>query len=55
MVVEVMEGTSEVRQGLAGEGAEVDTSPPAGSRRIESAEDRLAEAVVELIRKDGKV
>jgi len=55
MVVEVMLGTSDVHQGLGVEGTEVDTSSSAGSRRTGSAEDRFAEAVVQLIRKNGKV
>jgi len=55
MAVEAVEGTSVVDQGLAAEGDEVDTSLSAGARVVESAEERLAEAVLQLIQRNGKV
>jgi len=42
MVVEAVVGTSEMREDLAAEGAEVDIDSSAGSTQAGSAEDRLA-------------
>ena len=55
MVVEAMEGASDVHYGLAADGAGVASKPSAGARRIESAEDRWAEVVLRVIRTNGKV
>ncbi len=55
MVVEAVEGTSEMREDLAAEGAEVAGSSSAGSRSADSAEDGFAEAVLRVIRTNGKV
>ena len=55
MVVEVVEGTSDVDQMIAGEGAEVGAGPSAGPARAGPAEDRLAEALLRVIRTNGKV
>ena len=48
MVVEVVEGTSDVDRELAVGSSEVVPESSAGTARVGSAEDRLAEAVVEL-------